>query len=50
MVEDTILALPKYNLHGTLCGKPLGPDLIEMADELIMKMKITRLLVFRLIA
>merc|ERR1712215_190401 len=36
IVEDTILALPKYNLHGTLHGKPLGPDLIEMEDELIM--------------
>ena len=32
VVEDTIVALPKYNLHGSL---------IEMVDELIMKMKIT---------
>ena len=50
VVEDTILALPKYNLHGTLHGKPLVPDLIEMEDELIMKMKITRLLFLRLSA
>ena len=50
VVEDTILALPKYNLHGTLRGKPQGPDLIEMEDELIMKMKITRLLFLRLSA
>ena len=50
MVEDTILALPKYNLYGTLRGKPQGPDLIEMEDELIMKLKITRLLFLRLSA
>ena len=50
VVEDTIVALPKYNLHGTLRGKPQGPDLIDMEDELIMKMKITRLLFLRLSA
>ena len=35
---------------GTSQGKPLGPDLIEMDDELIMKLKITRLLFLRLSA
>ena len=50
VVEDTILALPKYNLQRTLRGKPLGPDIIEMEDELIMRMKITRLLFLRLSA
>ena len=44
VVDDTITALPKYNIFGTSRGKPLGPDLIEMDDELIMKLKITRLL------
>ena len=28
VVSDTVLALPKYNLHGTSRGRPLGPDLI----------------------
>ena len=50
MVEDTIIALPKYNFYGTLRGKPQGPDLIEMENELIMKLKITRLLFLRLSA
>ena len=50
VVDDTIIALPKYNLYGTSRGKPLGPDLIEMDDELIMKLKITRLLFLRLSA
>ena len=50
MVEDTILALPKYNIHGTSLLKPLGPDLVEMPDEHIIKMKITRLLFLHLSA
>ena len=50
VVEDTVLALPKYNLHGTSRGKSLGPNLIEMAHADIMKMKITRLIFFSLSA
>ena len=50
VVEDTVLALPKYNLHGTSWGKSLWPDLIEMADTDIMKKKITRHLFLRLSA
>ena len=50
VVDDIITALPKYNLFGSSRGKPLGPDLIEMDDELIMKLKITRLLFLRLSA
>ena len=37
IVEDTILALPKYNLHGTNRGKSLGPDLTDMPNSEILK-------------
>ena len=48
IIEDTIMALPKYNLYGTNRGKSLGPDLTEMADSEILKMKITRMTFLRL--
>ena len=50
IIEDTILALPKYNLHGTNRGKSLGPDLTDMPNSEILKMKITRMTFLRLAA
>ena len=46
--EDSILALPRYNLHGSNRGKSLGPDLVDMEISEIMKMKITRMTFLRL--
>ena len=48
IVEDTILALPRYNLHGSNRGKSIGPDLVDMEISEIMKMKITRMKFLRL--
>ena len=50
VVSDTVLYLPKYNLHRTCRGRPLGPDLIEMTDAEILEMKIKRLTFLRLAA
>ena len=50
IVEDTIMALPRYNLYSTNHGKSLWPDLTEMADSEILKMKITRMTFLRLAA
>ena len=50
IIEDMILALPKYNLHGTNRGKSLGPDLTDMPNSEILKMKITRMTFLRLAA
>ena len=50
VVEDTILALPRYNLHGSNRGKSIGPDLVGMEISEIMKMKITRMTFLRLFA
>ena len=48
IVEDTITALQRYNLHGSNRGKSIGPDLVDMEISEIMKMKITRMTFLRL--
>ena len=50
VVSDTVLALPKYNLHGSCRGRLLGPELIEMTDAEILEMKIMKLTFLRLAA
>ena len=41
--DDTITAIPGYNLHGTCRGKPLGPPLKAMTDQEIQDLPITRM-------
>ena len=48
--EDTITAIPSYNLHGTSRGKPLGPPLKAVTDQEIQDMPITRMTWLRLSA
>ena len=48
--NDTITAVPNYNLHGSARGKPLGPPLKEMTDQEIQNMPITRMTFLRLSA
>ena len=43
IIEDTILTLPKYNFHGTNRGKSLGPDLTDMPNSAILKIKKARM-------
>ena len=50
IIEDTITAIPKYNLHGTSRGKELGPLLKDMSDNEIMELPITRMVFLRLSA
>ena len=50
IIDDTISALPRYNLHGSSRGKANGPDLVDMKTEDIMKMLITRMTFLRLSA
>ena len=50
LVQDTVTALPDFNLHGTARGVKLGPDLIEMSDDEIGAVPITRLIIMRLAA
>ena len=40
IIDDTISALPRYNLHGSSRGRANGPDLVDMKTEDIMKMVI----------
>ena len=48
--EDTITAIPNYNLHGTSRGKALGPPLKVMTDQEIQDFSITRMTFLRLSA
>ena len=50
VVDDTITALPRYNLHGSNRGKNNGPDLVDMEVTEIMNMQITRMTFLRLSA
>ena len=50
IIDDTISALPRYNLHGSSRGRANGPDLVDMKTEDIMKMLITRMTFLRLSA
>ena len=50
VVDDTITALPRYNLHGSNRGKSVGPDLVDMEVSKIMNMKITHMTFLRLSA
>ena len=50
LIDDTITALPRYNLHGSSRGKATGPDLVDMKVEEIMNMCITRMTFLRLSA
>ena len=47
---DCISALPQYNVYGSARGKILGPNLIDMADEEIKNLVISRLLWLRVCA
>ena len=48
MIDDTITALTRYNLHGSSRGKATGPDLVDMEVGEIMNMCITRMTFLRL--
>ena len=48
VVDDTITALPRYNLHGSNRGKSTGPDLVDMEVSEIMNMRIIRMTFLRL--
>ena len=50
LLQDSVTALPDFNLHGTARGAKLGKDLIEMSDEEIAVVPITRLIIMRLAA
>ena len=50
IIDDTISAVPRYNLHGSSRGKANGLDLVDMKTEDIMKMVITRMTFLRLSA
>ena len=50
IIDDTISAVPRYNLHGSSRGKANGLDLVDMRTEDIMKMVITRMTFLRLSA
>ena len=48
--EDTITAIPKYNLHGSARGRELGPLLKNMSEEEVLNLPITRMTFLRLSA
>ena len=50
VVDDTFIALPRYNLHGSNRGKATGPDLVDMEVTEIMNMRIPRMTFLRLSA
>ena len=50
IIDDTISALPRYNLHGSSRGRANGPDLVDMKTEDIMKVVISRMTFLRLSA
>ena len=50
VINDTIIALPRYNLHGSSRGTATGPDLVDMEVNEIMNMSITRMTFLRLSA
>ena len=50
VVQDTVTAVPRYNIHGNHRGKPLGPPLKEMSDEEIRKIIISRMIFLRISA
>ena len=49
VIDDTITALPRYNLHSSSRGKATGPDLVDMEIEEIMNMCITRMTFLRVV-
>ena len=48
--NDTITAVPNYNLHGSARGRALGPPLKNMTKEEVLKLPITRMTFLRLSA
>ena len=48
--NDTITAVPNYNLHGSAWGRLLGPPLKDMSEEEVLKLPITRMTFLRLSA
>ena len=50
VVNDTLTAVPRYNIHGTSRGKPLGPLLKDMTDEEVRGIIITRMIFLRISA
>ena len=50
MVDDTITAVPRYNLFGESRGKQQGPNLKDMTLEQIRKHDISRLVLLGLSA
>ena len=50
VVEDTITAIPKYNLFGTARGKQLGVPLVDMTEQQVLQQDISRLTLLRLAA
>ena len=50
LIQDSVTALPDFNLYGTARGVKLGPDLLEMNDDEIAAVPITRLIIMRLAA
>ena len=50
VTEDTITAIPRYNLFGSSRGKELGPPLKDMTEEEVQKMSITRMTFLRISA
>jgi hypothetical protein len=48
--EDTITAIPKYNLHGSARGRELGPLPKNMREEEVLKLPFTRMTFLRLSA
>merc|ERR1711888_134683 len=50
VVDDTVTAVPRYNIHGNARAKPLGPPLKEMSDEEIRKVTNSRMIFLRISA
>ena len=50
MEDDTIIALPRYNLYGSNRGKELGPFLKDMTSQQILDTPVSRFTLLRITA
>ena len=50
LLDDSLTAVPDFNVHGSARGAKLGPSLFEMSDKQILETPITRLIIMRLAA
>ena len=46
--DDSIIALPRYNLYGSSRGKELGTFLKDMYSQQILETPVTRLTLWRI--